>query len=132
MHRAHRLEGRGSAAHDRLGRDTEVLQAERHLAVDEGHDDLVLRILEERRDRARELGRSCVARVEPVHDHGPGESSPVEPGHEPGERAQQRRLAGAGGPEQRDDLSRRELQRDPVERRATCTRIGEADVVGAG
>ena len=52
------------------------------------------------------------ARVEPGDDDPAGEAAAVEVRHEPGERAQQRRLPGARGAEQRDDLARLELERD--------------------
>ena len=68
------------------------------------HHDLVLRILEDGRHRAGELGRSVAARVEPGDDDPAGEAATVEVRHEPGERAQERRLPGARRAEERDDL----------------------------
>ena len=99
------------------GGDAQVLEPERDLVRDDRHHDLVLGILEDRRDRPSELGRAGAARVQAGDDDPARERAAVEVRHEPGERAQQRRLAGARGPEQRDHLSRLELERDAVERR---------------
>ena len=109
----------------RLG--AEVLEPERDLVRDDRHHDLVLRVLEDRRDRARELGRAGRARVEAGDDDAAREAAAVEVRHEPGERPQQRRLAGAGGAEQRDDLAGLELERDAAQRRRRG-RVGEREI----
>ena len=57
--------------------------------------DLVLGVLEERRDRPGELGRPRAARVAAGDLDAAREAAAVEMRHEPGERAQQRRLARA-------------------------------------
>jgi hypothetical protein len=44
--------------------------------------------------------------------------------HEPGDHAQQRRLAAAGGAEQRHDLARPDGQRDVVDRRDMAVAVG--------
>src|SRR5919204_3666708 len=76
-------------------RSADVLQTERDLRGDTREDDLVLRILKERRNRAGELGGPGAPGVEPGHLDPAGEASAVKVRHEPGERAQKRRLAGA-------------------------------------
>ena len=88
------------------------------LVRDAGEDDLVLGILEDGRDRAGQLGRPCVARVAAADLDPAVEAAAVEMRNEPGERAQQRRLARPGRPEQRDQLALLELERDVAQRRA--------------
>ena len=102
------VEGALDPRPDLRRRDAEVLEPERDLVRRDRHHDLVLRILEDRRHRPGELGRPGAARVE-AGDHDPArEAAAVEVRHEAGERAEQGRLARPGGPEQRDDLARRE------------------------
>ena len=108
---------RERARHDLRRRRAEVLEPERHLGEHARQHDLVLGLLEQRRDRAGELGRARRARVAAADDDAPGETAAVEVRHEPGERAQQRRLARARGAEQRDELARLDLERHVVERR---------------
>ena len=80
---------------DLLGRDGHVLETERDLVVDARHHDLVLRVLEDRRDDARQLGRPVRARVQAADLDPAGEAAAVEVRHEARERAQERRLAAA-------------------------------------
>ena len=108
-------------------RRAEVLEPERHLVLDPVEDDLVLRVLEERRHRARELGRPLQSRVAAGHLHLAGETPAVEVRDEAGERAQERRLPRAGGPQESDDVARLELEGHCVERGLGPVRIGEAD-----
>ena len=49
---------------------------------------------------------------------------------EAGERAQERRLAAARGPKQRDDLARLELERDAAQSLVPA-RVGEAQILDA-
>ena len=63
-------------------RDADVLEAERDLVRDLRHHDLVLRILEDRRDVAGKLGRARLARVAAGHDDAPRERAAVEVRHE--------------------------------------------------
>ena len=116
---------------DQLRSDAEVLEAERDLVLDPRHHDLVLGILEDRGDGAGELGRAVRARVAPAHLDPAGEAAAVEVRHEPRERPQERRLAAAGRPEQRDDLSGVELERDVAHRRCTAG-VGERQALDAG
>ncbi len=102
---------------DRLGRGADVLEPERDLGGDAPEDDLVLRILEDRRDRSGELGRPRAARVAAGDLDAALEAAAVEPRHEPGERAHERRLAGAGRAEQQHDLAALDLERDVAQRR---------------
>ena len=102
---------------DLLGRHADVLETERDLVLDARHHDLVLGILEHRRDGPGELGGAVRARVEAADLDPAGEAAAVEMRHEPGERPQQRRLAAAGRPEQRDDLAGLELERDVAQGR---------------
>jgi hypothetical protein len=104
-------EGALDARPDLARRRPEVLEAERDLVRDHRHHDLVLGILEDGRDAARELGRPRHAGIEPAHD-GPAREPPaVEVRHEPGQRPQQRGLAGARGAEQRHHLPGLQPQR---------------------
>ena len=86
--------------------------------LDAREDDLVLGILEEGRNRPREIGGARPPRVEPGHLDPACEPPAVEVRNEPGQRAQQRRLPRAGRPEQRDDLARLDLERDVPQRRS--------------
>ena len=112
------------ARQDRLRRHADVLEPEGDLRLDLREDDLILRILEDGRDRARELRRMRVARVAAGDLDAAAEVPAVEPRHEPAERAHERRLAGAGGAEHEHDLARVDPERDAVERRCRA-RIGE-------
>ncbi len=116
---------------DRRRLDADVLEAEGDLVRDIVHHDLVLGILEDGRDRTRELGGPRLARVEPGDDDPPLEAAAVEVRHEPGERTQQRRLAAARRAEQRDVLALGELERHVVEHRRAA-RVGEAKVIDGG
>src|SRR5579864_9346269 len=84
---------------DRGRRRTDVLERERNLRGDAAEDHLVLRILKDGRDRSRELGRPRAACVAARHLDAALETAAVVPRHEPGERADERRLARAGGAE---------------------------------
>ena len=92
---AHVLERRPRTPLDLAGRSAGVLDAERHLGEDAVEDHLVLGILEERRDRAGELGRPCASRVAAADLDAASEAAPVEVRHEAGKRADQCRLAAA-------------------------------------
>ena len=105
-------------------RRAEVLEPERDLVRDPGHHDLVLRVLEDGRDRPDEVGRPGAARVEAADDDRPAEAAAVEVGHEPGERAQKRRLPAAGRAEHGDDLAVVDLDRDVLERGRARLRVG--------
>ena len=102
----------------------DVLEPERDLRLDLPEDDLILRILEDRRDGARERRRMRAARVAAGDLDAAAEGAAVEPRHEPAERAHERRLAGARRAEHEDDLAGVDPQRDVVERRRR-SRIGE-------
>ena len=94
--------------------------------------DLVLGILEERRDGSREVGRPRAPRVVAGDLDAAGKAAAVEVRHEPGQRAQQRRLAAAGGAEQRDHLAGLEVERDAVQRRCRRLRVGERELLDPG
>ena len=126
MHRLDRLERLLGALPEALGLDAQVLEAEGDLVRDARHHDLVLRILEQRRHRAGELGRPRRARVPAVDGDAALEAPAVEVRHEPGERAQEARLARAGRAEQRDELARLDGERDVHERRQLA-RVRERD-----
>ena len=131
MERVHR-EKRSLDARPDLGRrHAEILEPERHLVRRDRHHDLVLRILEDGRNRAGELGWTCAAGVEPGDDDPAGEAATVEVRHEPRERAQQRRLPGARGAKERDDLPNLQLERDAVERRRRG-RVREREAADGG
>jgi hypothetical protein len=128
------IDGRERGVHPRPDRrrvDREVLEAERHLVGDEGHDDLVFGILEDARHRPCQLGRARPPGVSPAHLDAPGEPSPVEVRHEPGESAQERRLAASGGAEESDGLARLELEGHVRQGRCPGTRIREREAVDA-
>ena len=69
-------------------------------------------------------------RVEPFDLDPAREAAAVEVRDEPGEGAQERRLAAPGRPEERDDLSRVELERD-VPQRGRAVRIREREPLDA-
>ena len=117
VERVDRLERALDTGPDFRRRDAEVLEPEGDLVGDDGHHDLVLGILKDRRDRAGELGRACAAGVEPGDDDLTLEAAAVEVRDEPGERAEQRRLARTGRAEESHHLSRLERQRDVAQRR---------------
>ena len=99
MRGADRCERSSRARADQLRRRTDVLQPERHLGGHACEHDLVFGILEERRDGSREVGRPRAPGVVAGDLDAAGEATAVEVRHEPGQRAQQRRLAAAGGAE---------------------------------
>ena len=104
-------------ARDRRLAPAAVLERERELGAHRAHHDLRLGVLEQRaRDRGQ-LGRAVLARVEAARHEPPDELAAVEVRHEPGRRAQQRRLAGAGAAREDDELARLDPQRDVGERR---------------
>jgi hypothetical protein len=90
--------------------DAGVLETERDLVHNPAHHDLVLGILKDGGDDARELRRTSLACVDPAHDHAPAEDAAVEMRDEPGERAQKGRLPRAGGAEQQHVLTVGELE----------------------
>ena len=130
MRRADLTERDGDLRPDLLGRDGHVLETERDLVLDARHHDLVLRVLEDRRDDAGELGRAVRPGVQAADLDPAGEAATVEVRHEPRQRAQERRLAAAGGAEQRDDLARVELEREITHRRHAA-RVGEREPLDA-
>ena len=95
---------------------------------DARHDDLVLGILEHRRDRSRQVGRPGAARVAAGDDDAPGEAAAVEVRHQPGERAQERGLPRAGRAEQGDALARLDRERHVAKGRHAA-RVGERQPV---
>ena len=117
VQRVDRLERALDARPDLGGRDAEVLEPEGDLVRDDRHHDLVLRILEDRRDGPGKRGRPRRTRVEAGDDDSAGEAAAVEVRHEPCERAQQGRLSGARWAEQRHNLAGLELERDVLQRR---------------
>ena len=113
-------------------RHAEVLEPELELVLDAGHDDLVLGILEDGGDRPGQVAwprRPCLASsdLDPA-----GEPTAVEVRHQAGERAQQRRLARPGRPEQTDELAGSDLQRDGIQRRPPVARIAVRQAVDPG
>ncbi len=104
------------ALRDLARRRADVLEPERDLRLDAAEHDLVLGILEDGRDGAGELGGARAARVEARDLDAALEPAAVEVRDEPGERTQDRRLAGAGRPEQQQHLARLDRQRHVVER----------------
>jgi len=124
---ADRGQGLRSTRQDLRRRRAEVLEPERDLVVHAREDDLVLRVLEERRHRAGEVRRVHAARVQPGDLDRAGEAAAVEVRHEPGQRPQQGRLPAARGPKQRDHLARLELQRDAAQR-LVLAGVGEREL----
>ena len=117
VERIHRFERPLDPRPDLARRNADVFEPEGDLVRDDGHHDLVLGILEDRRNGAGKLGRPGPPSIEPGDDDPTREAAPVEVRHESGERAQQRRLAGPGGTEESHDLSRLERQRHVPQRR---------------
>ncbi len=131
MRRPDRDERGVGARQDLLVGRAEVLQPEGDLGGDPRHHDLVLGVLEDRRDGSGQCGRVRAPRVEPGDHDPPGEAAAVEVRHEPGERAHERRLPGPGAPDEEDDLARLELEVDAVERRPLGARVRERQLLGA-
>ena len=100
------------AGPDLCRRRAEVLEPERDLVLDAAEDDLVLGVLEERRDLVGEIGRAEAAGVASGDLDPALEAAAVEVRDEPGQRAQKRRLAGARGAEERHDLTGLDLERE--------------------
>ena len=109
----------GDLRPDLVGRHRHVLEPERDLVVDARHHDLVLRVLEDGRDDACELGGAMGTRIQPADLDPPREAPTVKVRHEACESAQERRLAAAGGPEQCNDLAGMELERHVADGRDT-------------
>ena len=120
-----------NTAGDLARRRAEVLEAEGDLVLDARHDDLVLRILEERGHGAGEIGWPVRAGVQPRHGHRAREAAAVEVRNEPREGAEQGRLPRAGGTEQHDELSGLDRQRHVLQSRATRVRVGEGEPLDA-
>ena len=95
---------------DLMRRSPDVLQAERNLVEDPREDDLVLRILEHRRDRAGQASRAVPPRVESRDLDAAREAAAVEVRDQAGERAEEGRLPGARTPEHQRDLSRDQVR----------------------
>ena len=106
------VERRPRAVLDLGGRRPGVLDAERDLGQHTAEHDLVLRILEERRHRSSELGGPRPPRVVAVDLDRASERPAVKVRHEPGERADERRLAASRAAGQEHDLPGGDLQRD--------------------
>ena len=109
------------------GGGADVLEPECDLVRDPPEDDLVLRILEERGDASRELGRARAPGVAALDLDPALEAAAVEVRDETGERPQERRLPRARRAEQRDDLPGLDPQRDVRERRARRVRVREGE-----
>ncbi len=90
-----RGEGGAHPRRDLGGRRAHVLDAEGDLVFDAAEDHLVLRILEDGRDDAGEIGRPRPARVVSADLHASFEPAAVEVRDEPGQGAHERRLARA-------------------------------------
>jgi hypothetical protein len=119
-------ERRLDGGRDRGRRRADVLEPERDLGGDPPEHDLLLRILEDRRDRARELRRAGAARVA-ARDLDPAlEAAAVEPRHEAGEGADERRLAGTGRAEEEHDLAGLDRERHVAQGGPTAG-VGEGE-----
>ncbi len=128
---AERVERGVHARPDLLRRRTEVLEPEGDVVAHERHEDLVLGILEDGRDRSREVGRARRARVAAADLDPTREPPAVEVRHEPGERADERRLPRARRAEQRDDLARLERHGHVGQGGRSDVRIRERQVLDA-
>src|SRR5205085_9793876 len=102
----HRRERRERARLDLLRWRADVLQAKGDLVEDAREYDLILGILEQRRDGSRQLSRAVPPCVEAGELDPAREAPAVELRNEPREGAKQCRLAGAGAAEHQRDLSR--------------------------
>jgi hypothetical protein len=117
---------------DLIRRRPDVLEPEGNLVRDPPEYDLVLGILEERGDRAGEVGRPEAPRVHAGDDDTPLEPPAVEVRDEARERAEERRLAGAGRSEHRHDLARLERERDVPKRGPLGVGVPEGEVLDLG
>jgi hypothetical protein len=127
VERVDRLERVLGARPDLGRRRAGVLEPEGDLVLDASHHDLILRVLEDGRDRPRELGGSSVTRIASADDDCAPEAPTVEVRNEPSERAQHRRLARAGRSEHDDDLAGTELEGEIPDSRYVCSRVGERE-----
>src|SRR4029077_20986331 len=98
-------------------RRAKVFEPERDLVLYAAEDDLVLGVLEQGGDLVREIRRAEAAGGASGDLDPALEPAAVEVRNEPGQRAQECRLAGARRAEERDDLARLDLERDVAERR---------------
>jgi hypothetical protein len=115
-----------------LGRGhTEILEPEDDLVRDDGHHDLVLRVLEDGRDRPGELGGTRAAGVQPRHDDAARETATVKVRYEPRECTEERRFPRARRPEQGDDLAGLERQRELAQGRLARW-VGEREALDGG
>ena len=88
-------------------------------------------LLEDRAADGGQLARAVLAHVEPADRRArPLASPPWKCGHEPAERAQQRRLARARHAGQHREGARLELERDVAQRAAGALRVAVAEAVG--
>ena len=78
MRRAHGSERLARAGLDLRRRHADVLEPELHLRLDAREDNLVLGVLEEGSDRARELGGTHTARIQAHHLDATRETPAVE------------------------------------------------------
>ena len=101
----------------RRGRLAAVLQRQLQLRPHAAHHDLRLGLLEDRAAHGGQLAGAVVAHVEAAHAQLAGRLAAVEVRHEAAERAQQRRLAGAGHPREHGERARLELERQVAQRR---------------
>ena len=92
-------------------RRAEVLETKGDLVRDLGHHNLLLGVLKDARNRPGEVGRTRGPRVVAPELDGAAKSPTMEMRHEASEGSQERRLPGAGRPEERNQLSRLERQR---------------------
>ena len=108
-----------------------MLERQLQLGAHAAHHHLALGFLEDRAAHRGQLARPVLAHVEPGHLELPARLAAVEVRHEPAERPQQRRLAGARHPGQHGEGPRLELERDVAERgTAVALGVGVAEAAG--
>ena len=109
-------ERRPRGGQDLLGRAAVALEAEGHVAHWLGHHGLGLGVLEEKAHLLGQLGRRGRSQVEAADSTAASRLATMEGGGQPGQHAQEGRLAAARDALQQQDLARLDRQRGPVQR----------------
>ena len=117
-------------AHHGLG-DRELLHRVGQLLLDRVGHEAGQRVLPDHADDVGEVAGRMGAGVAAVDDHPAGEVPAGEVRHEPVDRAEQRRLAGAGRADDHAQLALGDLEVDVAEHRRRRVRVGDGDVLEA-
>ena len=114
---------------DLVVRNAKVLQAKKHLVLDDRGDHLCVDVLQHAADDLRHIGERNFTGVVAVNHDGPKERAGVVVGHGTRQAGGKRGLAGARGPDDADEISLVHAERDVAERLLGLRAIGERDIV---